>query len=126
MLLIGSKLPVLNLIVNARDALPDGGNVYISLKRSAVMNKLAGGSVESTAGAFAKLAVRDDGVGIAVDVKDKIFEPFFTTKSTGLGIGLSINRTIIESFGGRMWAENVPGGGAVISFSLPVHTGDDP
>ena len=68
----------------------------------------------------------DTGPGIDEDHFDQIFNPFFTTKSSGLGMGLSINKTIVESCGGRMWAENPPGGGATFSFSLPVYVKEGP
>jgi PAS domain S-box-containing protein len=68
------------------------------------------------------VAVEDAGQGIREDVASRIFEPFFTTKATGLGLGLSIGRTIVESHEGRMWAAPAIGGngGAVVGFSLPA------
>lgn len=65
------------------------------------------------------LSVMDAGVGIAADTADKMFEPFFTTKPNGMGIGLSISRTIIGNHGGRMWAVKNDGPGATFAFSLP-------
>jgi PAS domain S-box-containing protein len=68
------------------------------------------------------VAVRDSGTGIGAD-RDRFFTPFFTTKANGLGMGLPITRSLIESHGGRLWAEpNFPNG-AVFSFTLPVPTG---
>jgi signal transduction histidine kinase len=67
-----------------------------------------------------RVAVRDGGVGIPADKLEEIFQPFFTTKTGGLGMGLSVSRSIIESHGGRLSAENNPGPGATFSFTLPV------
>ncbi|WP_429451672.1 ATP-binding protein [Paraburkholderia sp. WC7.3g] len=66
-------------------------------------------------------AVRDSGPGVAADSAERVFAPFYTTKPTGLGMGLSICRSIIEAHGGRLWASaNVPRG-AVFQFTVPVH-----
>ena len=62
----------------------------------------------------------DTGTGIPDDKLQDVFQTFFTTKSQGTGLGLSIARTIIETHGGRIWAENRPGGGAVFRFTLPL------
>jgi C4-dicarboxylate-specific signal transduction histidine kinase len=69
------------------------------------------------------LSIVDAGVGIAADAVDKMFEPFFTTKRNGMGIGLSISRSIIENHGGRMWAVTNDGPGATFAFSLPSLAG---
>jgi nitrogen-specific signal transduction histidine kinase len=58
--------------------------------------------------------------GIPVDKLKSIFEPFITTRQNGMGLGLSIVRTIIETYGGKIWAENRLNGGAVFRFTLPL------
>ena len=67
-----------------------------------------------------RLTVQDAGVGFEPSDRESLFEAFHTTKSDGMGIGLSISRSIIESHGGRIWAEpNSPGPGATFSFAIP-------
>ena len=67
-----------------------------------------------------RLSVRDHGTGIRAEVHDRLFDQFFTTKEQGLGMGLAIVRSIVESHGGRIVAENVADGGARFHFTLPV------
>ena len=68
---------------------------------------------------FIRVTVSDTGPGLAQDVLDKLFQPFVTTKSAGMGIGLSICKSIIEAHGGSLWHEANPTGGAVFVFTLP-------
>lgn len=70
-----------------------------------------------------ELSVRDSGKGIAESDLERIFEPFFTTKDDGLGMGLTISRSIVEAHGGRIWAENDSGGGAILRMRLPTQEG---
>jgi two-component system sensor kinase FixL len=65
-----------------------------------------------------EVAVFDTGAGIQDDVMSNLFQSFFTTKETGMGVGLSISRSIVEAHGGRMWAETNPSGGATFRFTL--------
>ncbi|MFY0578254.1 sensor histidine kinase [Cystobacter fuscus] len=67
-----------------------------------------------------RVALEDSGPGIPPQHHDRLFQSFFTTKATGLGLGLSICRNIIEAHGGRIWAENIPAGGARFVFTLPI------
>ncbi|HLQ78162.1 MAG TPA: ATP-binding protein, partial [Terriglobia bacterium] len=68
---------------------------------------------------FVRVQVHDTGIGITTELASRIFNPFFTTKPDGIGMGLTISRSIIESHGGRLWA--VPNEtGSVLSFTLPV------
>jgi two-component system, LuxR family, sensor kinase FixL len=69
-------------------------------------------------GGDARVRVADTGPGIAADVADQLFQPFITTKQQGMGVGLSISRTIIEAHGGRIWVDQSPGGGAAFCFTL--------
>jgi signal transduction histidine kinase len=67
------------------------------------------------------VAVRDSGIGLDAQPLDRIFDAFFTTKPKGMGLGLSISRTIIEAHGGRLWATPHDGPGATFQFTLPRH-----
>jgi signal transduction histidine kinase len=71
-------------------------------------------------GNFAEVSISDAGPGIPPDKLKEVFEPFFTTKAQGMGMGLSIARTIIEAHNGRMWAEKHIGGGADFRIQLPL------
>src|SRR5436309_13874991 len=72
-----------------------------------------------------EIAVSDTGPGFGGDAFTHLFQPFFTTKETGMGVGLSISRTIIETHGGRMWAETNRSGGATFRFTLPAASAKD-
>jgi signal transduction histidine kinase len=99
----------LNLIMNAGDALSQNPP---NKKRVVLQTKMTDHAVQVT--------VRDFGPGIDEARRDELFQPFFTTKKSGMGMGLAICKSIIAEHGGRIWAENHPGGGAVFFFELPV------
>jgi PAS domain S-box-containing protein len=101
---------VLNLLVNALDAMNDCPTP------ERVVSVRAARDGRDTV----QVAVRDRGTGVSTGDLERIFEPFHTTKRHGLGIGLSISRTIIAAHGGRLWAENNPDRGATFSFTVPV------
>jgi len=67
-----------------------------------------------------RVSVRDSGIGVSADNLERIFDAFYTTKIDGMGIGLSVSRTIVESHGGRLWAEPNNGPGATVSFVVPA------
>jgi PAS domain S-box-containing protein len=101
---------MLNLLLNAFDAMKD-----CPPDKRAVSVKAEPDGAEKL-----KVSVADHGIGLTSDRIDKIFQPFYTTKREGLGMGLSISRSIIEAHGGRLWAENHPGRGATFYFTVPV------
>jgi signal transduction histidine kinase len=101
---------MLNLILNACDAESE-----LPPARRVIRIETARGEHE------VRVSVTDDGVGIAADYIERIFEPFVTSKQHGLGLGLSICRTIILAHQGRIWAESSPGSGTTVSFCLPMH-----
>lgn len=101
---------VLNLVINAMDAITSVN----STERGIVGRTILVGD------ATAEVSIEDSGPGIPADKAHELFEPFFTTKDGGMGMGLSIARTIVEAHGGRIWAENERGGGAAFRLSLPL------
>ncbi|MCB5944808.1 sensor histidine kinase [Acidocella sp. KAb 2-4] len=98
---------LLNLIRNAMEAM-----------RESERRELVVSTVPAMEG-MVRISVADTGPGIAPHIMAQLFQPFVTTKSYGMGVGLSVSRTIVEAHGGRLWAEPNPGGGAVFFFTLP-------
>ena len=100
---------LLNLCVNARDAMANGGRIAISAENMMVDAHYAAMNIESRMGAYVKIEVEDNGAGIPPDIQERIFDPFFTTKPLGEGTGLGLATTlaIIKSHGGfiRMYSE---------------------
>ena len=113
---------LLNLCVNARDAMPGGGMLMLSAENVTLDEAFAGANIDARQGPHVVLKVRDSGVGIAREIADRIFEPFFTTKdlSKGTGLGLSTSLAIVKSHGGFMRVDSAPANGAVFSVYLPA------
>ena len=98
---------ILNLIRNAVEAMAGGERRELTI------------SSAPTSGGLVQISVTDTGPGLAPEVADRLFQPFVTTKETGMGVGLSICRTIIEAQGGQIWTEPNPGGGTVFRLTVP-------
>ena len=115
---------LLNLCVNARDAMPNGGLLLLSAENVTLDAAFARANIDARQGPHVMLTVRDSGVGIPREIVDRIFEPFFTTKdlSKGTGLGLSTSLAIVKSHGGFMRVESTPGDGAVFFVYLPAQT----
>jgi signal transduction histidine kinase len=97
---------LVNLLLNAIDALPRGGEVAVAVR-------------PPEDGGPAEVSVRDNGPGIAAAVRARLFQPFVTGKPDGVGLGLSICKRLVEAHGGTISAEDAPGGGTVVRFTLP-------
>jgi C4-dicarboxylate-specific signal transduction histidine kinase len=100
---------VLNLVMNGMDALVDKmgrKEIVISTRRDGESDIV--------------VSVEDSGAGLTTEAVERLFEPFFTTKSHGIGLGLSISRSIAEAHAGRLWAEPRPCGGAVFHLTIPI------
>jgi PAS domain S-box-containing protein len=100
---------ILNLLRNGSDAM----SAVEDRPRQLVIR------TEEEEGGYVRLTVKDAGVGVEPEEADRLFEPFYTTKRGGMGIGLSVSRSIIESHRGRLWATLNNGPGAAFSFSIP-------
>lgn len=101
---------LLNLIINAMDALRGAA---ADRKQVVIRSRLQGES-------DILIAIEDSGIGLTPQTIHRIFDPFFTTKPHGIGVGLSISKSIVESHEGRLWASPNPDGGAVFQFTLPI------
>ncbi len=95
---------LLNLVINAQDAMPQGGTLTITTDGDET---------------HARIRVADTGVGIAPEARDRIMRPFFSTKESGTGLGLSITRRIIEAHGGTLTFDSAVGHGTTFTISLP-------
>jgi two-component system sensor kinase FixL len=106
---------ILNLVVNAMEAM---ASVPMERRRLVVRTS-------HPKPMLIQVAVQDQGPGFSPDVLRRMYDPFFSTKPDGLGMGLSISRSIIDAHGGRVRAFNNPAGGAIVSFTLPVYLADE-
>ena len=114
---------MLNLLLNALDALPDGGHIDITISSTRSPNWHEQTQSNSRK-QWTLISIHDSGEGFATEILDRLFEPFSSTKETGTGLGMSICRRIVEAHGGIITASNSPQGGAVISVTLPPFDSD--
>ena len=112
---------LLNLAANARDAMPQGGTLSITLDNVDVDERQSAGQVDLPPGPYVRLVVRDTGVGIPPQVQNRIFEPFFTTKTEGKGTGLGLATVygIVKQSGGHIAIESAVGVGTAFIIHLP-------
>jgi signal transduction histidine kinase len=99
---------ILNLVVNAADAMRDVQPRVLKVQT----NRRPSGMVQ--------VSIEDTGTGISAPDRGRIFDPLFTTKAAGMGMGLSICRSIIENHGGRIWVSSGVNGGSIFQFELPI------
>ncbi len=119
---VGFEQLLVNLVCNARDAMPRGGRIRITVRDRSVREPINLGSRGSiAAGEYVSIAVEDQGTGIAADLRDRIFEPFFTTKEIGKGTGLGLSTVygIVRQAGGEIVVSSELGHGAAFEAFLP-------
>ncbi|MGA3006420.1 MAG: response regulator [Opitutaceae bacterium] len=112
---------LMNLCVNARDAMPQGGSLCLSVSRRVVRPEEAAGlGTDAHAGDFVVLSVRDTGTGMPPSVQARIFEPFYTTKQTGTGLGLATVLRVLRRHHGFVTVESKPGAGTCFACHFPL------
>jgi PAS domain S-box-containing protein len=116
---------LLNLCVNARDAMPNGGTLTLEAQRQEVDAAYASSVPDAKPGKYLVLRVRDTGTGIPPEIIDRIFDPFFTTKETGKGTGLGLSTVmgILKGHGGFLQVYSKPGQGSTFAVYLPAEEG---
>ena len=107
-----------NLLINAGQAMPDGGTVCVRARN----RELPDDAGDATR--YAVIEIQDHGCGISADDRERIFEPYFTTKDTGSGLGLAIAFSIVKRHGGRLDVVSEPGRGSIFSLALPATVGE--
>ncbi len=119
---------VLNLVINARDAMPGGGRITVTIDDIELDEAAAEVTAEGRAGHYARLSVADTGTGMDEQTKAKLFEPFFTTKEQGkgTGLGLSIVYGIVKQSAGHITVASEPGSGATFLIYLPAAAAPEP
>jgi two-component system, cell cycle sensor histidine kinase and response regulator CckA len=117
---------VMNLFINARDAMPSGGRLKISAKNVILDENYARMNIDAEPGQYVQVTVSDTGTGMTPDILQRIFDPFFTTKEIGKGTGLGLSTviTIVKSHGGFINVYSEPGKGTQFSIYFPAMTGD--
>ena len=112
---------ILNLSLNARDAMPEGGTLVIESANMVLDENYARKNPPATAGDFVMISVSDTGAGMTDEIKEKLFEPFFTTKEVGQGTGLGLSMVygFVKRSGGHITVDSVPGAGTTFRIYLP-------
>jgi len=109
---------VQNLILNASNAMPNGGTIKVSCE--SINGNFSGEPAPRGQGNFVRMRIKDSGTGIQTHLLDKIFDPYFTTKQHGSGLGLAITHSIVSKHGGQIFVDSIPGKGSTFIVDLPA------
>jgi len=118
---------LLNLAINARDAMPRGGKLRVLTRRAWLQEPALAGNAEAQPGPYVAIEVRDTGTGMPPEVRERAFEPFFTTKGPGQGTGLGLSQVFgfVRQIGGHVAIQSAPGRGTTVTLYLPLGSAAD-
>jgi signal transduction histidine kinase/CheY-like chemotaxis protein len=118
---------LLNLAINARDAMPRGGKLRVVTRRAWLQEQALAGNTEAQPGPYVAIEVRDTGTGMPPEVRERAFEPFFTTTGPGQGTGLGLSQVFgfVRQIGGHVAIQSAPGRGTTVTLYLPLGSATD-